>query len=182
MPSPHYYIMIGSQNVPLVFVFFNWLSCSQITDLTTRYLPLFVPPIDRHTGVRLVPCFTFCSTTLARPIDTTLSPTTMPPKASSNAADTAPLIDLFKSIGLTQAKAAEAAKNPKSATIFKDLIEKYALVGKLDEKQAGLVAALAVQQSKSNVGEEEKSYVVNAILDGRLKSVDQVNGTFALTV
>lgn len=106
----------------------------------------------------------------------------MPPKASSNAADTAPLIDLFKSIGLTQAKAAEAAKNPKSATIFKDLIEKYALVGKLDEKQAGLVAALAVQQSKSNVGEEEKSYVVNAILDGRLKSVDQVNGTFALTV
>ncbi|EIM88595.1 glutamine-tRNA ligase [Stereum hirsutum FP-91666 SS1] len=99
----------------------------------------------------------------------------MPPKASSNAADTAPLIDLFKSIGLTQAKAAEAAKNPKSATIFKDLIEKYALVGKLDEKQAGLVAALAVQLSKTNVGEEEKSYVVNAILDGRLKSVDQVN-------
>lgn len=105
----------------------------------------------------------------------------MPPKASSNSAGTAPLVDVFKSIGLTQAKAAEAAKSPKSATTLRDLIEKYELVGKLDEKQAGLVAALAVQLSKSNVGEEETSYVVRAILDGRLKSVDQANGTFVLT-
>ena len=90
--------------------------------------------------------------------------------------ETAAYIDLFKSIGLTQAKASEAAKSAKSAALLQDLIERHALTGgHIDEKQAGLVAALAVQGAK--IGEDERGYVVNAITCGRLKSTDQVNGT-----
>ena len=100
----------------------------------------------------------------------------MPPKATS--ADTAELVELFKSIGLTQSKAAEAAKSPKSATTLKDIIEKKQLAGKnLDEKTAVLLAAVAVQGSK--LGEDERGYAVDAILDGRLKSTDQVSGNCA---
>ncbi|RDX53657.1 glutaminyl-tRNA synthetase [Lentinus brumalis] len=95
----------------------------------------------------------------------------MAPKA--DAPETAELIDLFKKIGLTQSKAAEAAKSPKSATTLKGIIESHDLVNKnLDEKQAVLLATLAVQGSK--LGDAERSYAVSAILDGRLKTTDQV--------
>ena len=99
----------------------------------------------------------------------------MPAKAAP-AADTADLIEVFKSIGLTQSKATEAAKSPKSAATLKHIIEKKQLVGKdLDERTAVLLASLAVAGSK--LGEEEREYAVDAILDGRLKSTDQVSGT-----
>ncbi|KAF5359049.1 hypothetical protein D9758_004752 [Tetrapyrgos nigripes] len=86
------------------------------------------------------------------------------------------LIPLFKSIGLTQAKAAEATKSPKAATTLKTLIEKYSLTSRgLDEKQASLISALAGQLAKSsNVDSEKEEFVVNKILDGSLKSTDQV--------
>ena len=97
-----------------------------------------------------------------------------PPKGISP--ETAAYIDLFKSIGLTQAKASEAAKSAKSAALLQDLIERHGLTGgRIDERRAGLVAALAVQGAK--IGEDERGYVVDAIVDGRLKSTDQVNGT-----
>src|SRR5712691_1985199 len=97
-----------------------------------------------------------------------------PPKGTPP--ENATYINLFKSIGLTQAKASEAAKSAKSAALLQDLIERHALTGgRIDEKQAGLVAALAVQGAK--IGEDERGYVVDAIVDGRLKSTDQVNGT-----
>ena len=97
----------------------------------------------------------------------------MAPKA--DAPETAELIELFKKIGLTQAKAAEAAKSAKSASTLKSIIETHDLVSKsLDEKQAVLLAALAVQGSK--LGEGERSYAVAAVLDGRLKTTDQVAG------
>jgi glutaminyl-tRNA synthetase len=97
-----------------------------------------------------------------------------PPKGTSP--ETTAYIDLFKSIGLSQAKAFEAAKSAKNAAIFQGLIERHALTGgRIDEKQAGLVAALAVQGAK--IGEDERGYAVNAIIDVRLKSTDQVNGT-----
>ncbi|KAH9998238.1 hypothetical protein BJV77DRAFT_1058712 [Russula vinacea] len=84
------------------------------------------------------------------------------------------IIDLFTSIGLSHAKASEAAKSAKSAALLEGLIERHALAGgRIDEKQAGLVAALAVQGAK--IGEDERGYVVNAIIDGRLKSTDQGN-------
>jgi len=96
-----------------------------------------------------------------------------PPKGTPP--ETAAYIDLFKSIGLTQAKASEAAKSAKSAALLQGLIERHALTGgRIDEKQAGLVAALAVQGAK--IREAEQGYVINAIIDGRLKSTDQVNG------
>ncbi|KAI0939379.1 hypothetical protein AcW1_004441 [Taiwanofungus camphoratus] len=96
----------------------------------------------------------------------------MSPRADSY--DTTDLIELFKSIGLTQSKAAEAAKSPKSAAMLKDIIEDHALVDKqLEEKQAVLLASLAVQGSK--LGGGERGYAVSAILDGRVKSTDQVS-------
>lgn len=97
----------------------------------------------------------------------------MPPKADNP--QTAELIELFKSIGLTQAKAAEAAKSPKSAAVLKEIIETNKLSEKqIEEKQAVLLASLAVQGSK--LGEREREYAVEAILDGRLKTTDQVSG------
>lgn len=89
--------------------------------------------------------------------------------------ETAELVELFKKIGLTQSKAAEAAKSSKSASILKGIIEVHNLVNKnLDGKQAVLLAALAVQGSK--LGDGERSYAVGAVLDGRLKTTDQVSG------
>ena len=106
-----------------------------------------------------------------------MTPNTSKTVPSDTSADS--LITVFKSIGLSQSKAAEAAKNSKSATVLKDIIERHALTEKsnLDEKQAGLLAAFAAQISKSErLGEAEKAYVVGGILEGRLKSVDQVTG------
>lgn len=103
----------------------------------------------------------------------------MAPKA--DAPETAELVELFKKIGLTQAKAAEAAKNPKAASTLRTIIESHDLVNKqLDDKQAVLLAALAVPGSK--LGEAERSYAVDAILDGRLKTTDQVSGEFMGTI
>lgn len=104
----------------------------------------------------------------------------MAPKQKSTPVDPSsdPLIILFKSIGLTQSKAIEANKNPKSAALLKDLIETHNLtaVG-LDEKQAVLVTAFAGNLSKTAaVGDAEKSFVLSKILEGKLKSVDQVSG------
>lgn len=102
----------------------------------------------------------------------------MPPKTAVSS-ETKELIELFKSLGLTQAKAAEAAKSPKSAAVLRDIIDKHGLTGKnVEEKQAGLLAALATSGSK--LAEPERTYAVDAILDGRLKSTDQVSGELSL--
>ncbi|KAF8076578.1 glutamine-tRNA ligase [Lyophyllum atratum] len=88
-----------------------------------------------------------------------------------------PLVPLFKSIGLSQAKALEAAKSPKSATILKDVIETHPVIarGELDEKQAGLIVALAGALAKSDgIGAADRAYVVAKIIENKLKSVDQV--------
>ena len=95
-------------------------------------------------------------------------------------ADTAELIELFRRIGLTQSKAAEAAKSPKNAATLKNIIEKNDLAAKnLDEKTAVLLASVAVASSK--LAEKEREYAVDAILDGRLKSTDQVSGSWRFT-
>jgi glutaminyl-tRNA synthetase len=99
-----------------------------------------------------------------------------PPKSDPAASDT--FIPLFKSIGLSQAKAAEAAKNAKSANILCNLIVSYDLTEtRLDEKQATLITALAGQLAKTeSVEPSEQDFAVKTILQGKLKSVDQVNG------
>jgi len=94
-----------------------------------------------------------------------------------------PMVILFKSIGLSQSKAVEANKNSKSATVLKDLIEKYNLVAAgLNEKQAVLVTAYAGNIAKAvAIGDDEKSFIVADILKGHLKSVDQVSGECSTT-
>ncbi|KDR83953.1 hypothetical protein GALMADRAFT_55864 [Galerina marginata CBS 339.88] len=97
-------------------------------------------------------------------------------KAAKADQSTDPLVRLFQSMGLTQAKASEAIKAPKSATILKEIIESHkAVVSALEEKQATLIANLAVVLSKAGpIASDERNYVLDAILDSKLKSVDQV--------
>lgn len=103
-----------------------------------------------------------------------------PPKAKADAGNTTELIELFKTLGLPQSKAAEAAKNPKSAGILKELVEVpgYNIATKkpYDEKRAVLVSAMAGLLAKSDLGVGEREYVVDRIDDGKLKTVDQVTG------
>ncbi|KAF5333420.1 hypothetical protein D9611_002642 [Ephemerocybe angulata] len=88
----------------------------------------------------------------------------------------AEFLPLFKTIGLTDSKAAEAAKSPKSAAILKELIEAHTTIAQgVEEKRANLIVALSGALAKAGaVGTEERAYVVGRILDGSLKSVDQV--------
>ncbi|KAJ6490419.1 glutamine-tRNA ligase [Mycena vitilis] len=93
-----------------------------------------------------------------------------------------PVVPLLKSIGLSQAKAVEAVKSPKIAAELKDIIEAHGLhtrAAPLDDKQAGLIVALAGQLVKTPLAadagaEEKRAYVVGQIVDARLKTVDQV--------
>ncbi|TEB35799.1 glutaminyl-tRNA synthetase [Coprinellus micaceus] len=88
----------------------------------------------------------------------------------------AEFVPLFKTMSLSDSKAAEAAKSPKSASILKELIESNSSISQgVEEKQASLIVALASSLSKAGaVGTEERTYIVVKILDGSLKSVDQV--------
>lgn len=101
----------------------------------------------------------------------------MPPKSKPAVADPSsdPTIALFKSLGLPQSKAIEANKNPKVAGILRQLIETHNLTG-LDEKRAVLITALAGNSAKVELGQEESDFIVKYVLDGKLKSVDQVSG------
>jgi len=94
--------------------------------------------------------------------------------------DTDPLVVLFKSIGLTQAKALEAVKAPKSASILKNIIESHKdTVTSLEEKHATLLANLAVLLSKApSLAVDRRDFIVRAVLDSKLKSVDQITGRF----
>ncbi|KAJ7781056.1 glutamine-tRNA ligase [Mycena metata] len=98
------------------------------------------------------------------------------PAKADPAAD--PVVPLLTSIGLSQAKAIEAVKSPKIAAELKDIVETYGLhtrAEKLDDKQASLVVALAGQLVKSDpIAEDGRAYVVQRIVDARLKTVEQV--------
>jgi glutaminyl-tRNA synthetase len=103
--------------------------------------------------------------------------TAMSKAANSEATDE--LVSLFKSIGLSQVKAQEAAKSPKNAASLKNVIEKFPAVFQngLDEKQAGLIVVLAGALVKSpGVGHEETDLTISKIVCGKLKTVDQVTG------
>lgn len=101
-------------------------------------------------------------------------------KAPKADAQLDPLVPLFKSMGLTQAKAIEATKAPKSAAVLQDIIDSNtdAVTG-LEEKQATLIANLAVVISKAGpIAPEGRDYVLKAVLDSRLKTIDQITGQF----
>lgn len=98
--------------------------------------------------------------------------------------DSVSLVSLFKSIGLTQAKAADAVKAPKSANILKEIIESHAVVaGGLDEKKASLISTLAILLAKTSaVGSGEREYVIDQILHSKLRTVDQITGRLLTTI
>lgn len=99
----------------------------------------------------------------------------MPPKFNPDDPETTELISLFQTIGFTKAKATETAKNAKNASALKEIIERNNLSSRhIDDKKGSLIAGLASQSLK--LGDPEKQYVTDAILDGRLKSAEQVSG------
>ncbi|KAG9100529.1 hypothetical protein FRC07_010401, partial [Ceratobasidium sp. 392] len=95
----------------------------------------------------------------------------MPPKFDPNDPAVAELISLFQSIGLSPPKATEAARS-KSAPSLKDLIQTHNLDTKsLDEKQALSIQSVA----GTKLGPAEKAYAVDAIIDRRIKSPEQLS-------
>ena len=92
---------------------------------------------------------------------------------------THPSVPLFTSIGLNEAKAQEVVKSPKNAAALKDIIENNATLfqNRLEEKRAGLVMTLALALAKSgDVDRLERDYVTSKVVNGQLKTVEQVNG------
>lgn len=101
----------------------------------------------------------------------------MAPKAKfdSNDPAVAAVIAQFQSIGLTQAKATDVARNPKNSASLSDLVSKNSLQDKgIDAKRGALLTTLAV--SGQQLDESGRSYICGAIVDGRLKSEDQIAG------
>jgi glutaminyl-tRNA synthetase len=99
----------------------------------------------------------------------------MPPKFDPEAPAVAPLIATFKSLGLSESKAVEAARSPKNAAALKALIDQADLTTRnLDDKRASLIVSLSIGAAK--LQNEAKLYAAGAIADGRLKSAEQVSG------
>ena len=98
--------------------------------------------------------------------------------STTEKADSNPLVPLFQSIGLTKAKALEVIKAPKSAAILQDIVESNSsTLSNLDEKRATIDSNLAVILAKAGVvGTDERNYIVKAIADSKLKTIDQVTG------
>ncbi|OCF36927.1 glutamine-tRNA ligase [Kwoniella heveanensis BCC8398] len=97
----------------------------------------------------------------------------MPPKFDPSTPENAALIALFEGLGLANKSATELVRQPKSGVAFKTLIDEYNLSDKkFDEKQAGALVKLSASAGK--LGPAEKGYVVDKIVNGSLKTQDQV--------
>jgi glutaminyl-tRNA synthetase len=106
----------------------------------------------------------------------------MPPKSKFDPSDpaVAALITQFQSIGLTEAKATDVARNSKNAATLSELIEKNQLATKaIDSKRGALLTTLAVSVSGGQLGQSERDYATGAIVDGRLKTTEQVAGAIS---
>ena len=100
----------------------------------------------------------------------------MPPKQTLTTEEIDALAVKFEAIGLNQAKARDAAKSPKIADPLKRLVETFKLSQRsVSDKQASLLVHFAPPSSKLP-SDQERGYIVERIIDGRLKSTDQVNG------
>jgi len=100
----------------------------------------------------------------------------MPPKPIPTTEEIDTLAAKFETIGLNQAKAKDAAKSPKIAEPLKHLVESFKLSERsVNDKQASLLVHFAPPSSKL-AGDQERGYIVDRIVDGKLKSTDQVNG------
>jgi glutaminyl-tRNA synthetase len=99
----------------------------------------------------------------------------MPPKFNPEAPENASLITLFSSLGLSNNAALNLVRTPKQSAPFKSLIDDYNLAGKtFDERQAAALVKLSATGGK--LESPERGYVVGKIVDGSLKSPDQVTG------
>ena len=100
-----------------------------------------------------------------------------PPKFDKSSPEVTRRIALFQqAVGFTEAKAIEACKNVKNAAAFEDLIQQSNLPERnVDDKKGSLLNHLASQGA--NLDNAGRSYIVESVLDGRLKSTDQVTGT-----
>lgn len=100
----------------------------------------------------------------------------MAPKPTLTSEEVDALAKQFETIGLNQVKAKDTAKSPKIAEPLKFLVETFKLPERsVKDKQASLLVHLAPQSSKL-ASDEERGYIVDRIIDGKLKSTDQVNG------
>jgi glutaminyl-tRNA synthetase len=87
------------------------------------------------------------------------------------------LIRYFTSCGLNSNRSVELCKNVKVAIAAQSLFRLNQLErASLSEKQALILLQLSKDGGK--VGEEERNYVVKAIVDERIKSPEQVPGSF----
>lgn len=99
----------------------------------------------------------------------------MPPKFNPEAPENASLISLFSSLGLSKNAAENLVRAPKQSAPFKALIDDYDLAGKtFDDKQAAALVKLSAIGGK--LQSPERGFVVSKIVDGSLKSPDQVTG------
>jgi len=106
----------------------------------------------------------------------------MPPKATPTTEEVDVLAKKFEAIGLNQAKAKDSAKSPKIAAPLKHLVETFKLTERsINDKQASLLVHFAPPSSKL-AGDQERGYIVDRIVDGKLKSTDQVNGVSHILV
>lgn len=106
----------------------------------------------------------------------------MAPKPTPTTEEIETLATKFESIGLNQAKAKDAAKSSKIAEPLKHLVETFKLSERsVGDKQASLLVHFAAPSSKL-AGDQERGYIVDKIIDGKLKSTDQVNGESCILV
>jgi len=100
----------------------------------------------------------------------------MPSKPGPTAEEIDALAVKFETIGLNRAKAKDAAKSPKIAEPLKHLVETFKLSERsVKDKQASLLVYFSPPSSKL-AGDQERGYIVDKIINGKLKSTDQVNG------
>lgn len=106
----------------------------------------------------------------------------MAPKTTPTTEEIDELTAKFETIGLNQAKAKDAAKSAKIAEPLKHLVETFKLSERsVNDKQASLLVHFAPPSSKL-AGDQERGYIIDKIVDGKLKSTDQVNGESDISV
>lgn len=102
-------------------------------------------------------------------------PYLMAPKIDPKDPAVARLVDLFATISLTGQKAIDTIRNPNLCSSLENVIEKEGLSTKGLDAKGGTLVVSAVTLG-INLPEEKRSYVVRRILDGSLKTTDQVSG------
>ena len=97
----------------------------------------------------------------------------MPPKALTP--EVAQLAALFESVGISNTKSVDIARNTKVSPTLKSIVERGHLVDHpVNAKQGTLLIHLAT--GGGQLSPEAQSIAAEAIIDGRLQSADQVTG------